>query len=220
MQHIKKGFTDSEHLQEKVESHYAHHIATYGSDVLKPKWHPTLHLKNQLDEDDDIVYDTFCNERDHKNAKAFAESITKLKSFHKSLMIRSVALQCDRLAKFHERPSLSANQWSEKMGAWVSLKLSSNGMHLGEGDIVLVRDNGDCEYVKVKLCGMAEDKSLFLLGVFCEVVKEGKISAVVRPSEELRIVWVNSLVDIEHAACWKKIERGKIRVLKHIRIEA
>ena len=53
-----------------------------------------------------------------------------------------------------------------------------------------------------------------------EVVQEGKISAVERPSEELRIVWVNSLVDIEHAACWKKIERGKIRVLKHIWTEA
>ena len=188
--------------------------------MLKPKWHPTLHLKKQIDEDDGIVYDTFSNERDHKNAKAFAESITKLKSFHRSLLLRSVALQCDRLGKLDERPCLGANTWNEAMGAWVSSKLSFNGMHLAKGDIVLVRDDGDCEYVLLELCGMSEDRSLFLLGTSLEVIKESKISAVVRPSEELLIVWVNSLVDIEHAACWKDIDGGKIRVLKRLRNEA
>ena len=87
---LKHGHvTNTNELRRRQRTHMETHIAVYGSDHMKPKWHAGLHLPDQIDRDGGVVADTTTNERDNKNCKAFVDQITRLEDFEILVLMRS-----------------------------------------------------------------------------------------------------------------------------------
>ena len=164
---LKSGaVSDTKELRRLVHEHHYQHALVYGKSHFTPKWHDSMHLPDQYEADGGVVFDTLCNERDHQNAKSFAELMRGRKlAFERYVLARSIAWQMKALEEFSELPSLvGPEMWVDELGAYLASRLKSEGVHVAVGDYV-VTDQQDV--VEVSACGRNGSR-LFLLGDVCQ----------------------------------------------------
>ena len=91
-----------------VKKHLDKSAEAYGSEHWTIKWHVPLHLAKQFERDiltkadgekEVIVFDTMCNERDHKTPKGFGDLIQNLDEFEEYVLSRTIASQMEKLKK-------------------------------------------------------------------------------------------------------------------------
>ena len=213
IQALKHGIAkDTGSLHVLIEAHLRSHKLVYGNDHWTPKWHATLHLAGQVEQECGYVFDTICNERAHQTCKSFGDTIKNLAYFEEYVLSRSLANQLNELSKFQgSHVGLDGHTvWSSEFEALTAAKMSCNGMHISRGDYVITREGA---IVEVKFCGMTNG-NLFLLGDACQTKERTATSVVVVRRLALHLVWVKDNQDVTCARCWKPIpESEEIRVI-------
>ena len=212
---LKKGHaSDTDDLRQKQRSHMETHAAVYGVDHLKPKWHKSLHLPDQIDRDDGLVLDTQTNERDHQGVKAFGDQIKNLDRFELDVIVRSLSLQLQKLEKFSLHPRLTSTEyWSEDLQAYVAQELYCRGLRVSCTDLVYERSDA-LTPIEVKACGSDGEGNLFIVADVLEVLQQSPLYQVARKQRSLEIVWILGNDSVIPAKCWKRLDAERYCVIR------
>jgi len=117
------------------------HIACYGVDHLKPKFHMQFHLPDQVDEDGFVV-DEFAMEAKHILFKRdLAPKQTRLDVFEEFILLRMIIAETHLLAEYLKEPpdSLQGKVCLEpSLQMHVSCKFRFQGREFCKGDVIVM----------------------------------------------------------------------------------
>ena len=150
----------SSRLQAALRHHGRCHVAAYGNQNLKPKFHWLWDIAELLSKDD-FVLDCFVVERLHQRAKGVANNIRNTRSYERSVLAGVLAIHRNTL-RMPGSPVFGlvgrTAPLPKYLEATIGNRLVHQGLHISVGDMVFAGDAMGC----VAACCM-QDGMLYMV---------------------------------------------------------
>ena len=204
---------DPQELQHEIALHQRLFVEAYGVDEVIPKHHRAFHLPGQLLRDKQLI-DCFVHERKHKIIKGQAGSITNTKSYERTTLLRVIVQQMVNMPTTFANSILGRVEPFPELGlgaANISCELRFEGLHIFEGDLLVVDDS----VVIVIGCLEVSGNLCICCDLLEEVERDTPTSAIFLPDPRRRgMLCKLAGRTLRHPTCWSVRADNRITILR------